>query len=91
MSAADLDGLTARRAELECQAQAAQGEGEAALAATALARQRLVKGEKLQGRLKEVAQGFSAEVKRRLELWEKVVQQGLPAAQQPLTSVLVGE
>lgn len=77
-----LDGLLGRRAELECQAAGAQGEAEAAGAAAALARQRLGGGEELRERLREVAKGIGTEVRRRLELWEKVVQQGLPAAQQ---------
>ena len=60
------------------------------IAATS-AQQRLSKSELLGQQLAEAGRSLSAELKRRVELWDKVLLQGLPAAAQQLEEALAGD
>lgn len=91
LTRAELDVATSRRAELECQTSAAQSEADSARIAASSAQQRLAKSELLQQHLAEAGRSLSTELKRRLELWDKVLLQGLPAAAQQLEEALSGD
>jgi len=91
LTRAELDTATSKRAELECQASAAQSEADSARIAATSAQQRLAKSQLLGQHLSEAGRSLSAELKRRLELWDKVLLQGLPAAAQLFEEALAGD
>ncbi|CAJ1338274.1 unnamed protein product [Effrenium voratum] len=88
---AELDAATSKRAELECQAAAAQSEVDTARISASSAQQRLAQSEGLAERLAKAGGSLSAELGRRLDLWDKVLLQGLPAAAQQLEEALAGD
>lgn len=87
----ELDTATAKRAELECQAAAAQSDADSARRASKQAQQQLSASQALMNKLKEGGKGFSAELRRRAELWDKVMTAGLPAGQAALEEATCAE
>lgn len=73
---AALDAATAKRAELECQASSAHSDLEGARASARQAQQRLTASKQLVERLHDAGKGLSAELKRRAEVWEKMLADG---------------
>jgi len=83
-----LEDATAKRTELECQAAAAQSDAETKRSAFKAAEQRSATARALLTQLGEVGKGLSSEPGRRLELWDEVLQEGLPGAAKPLEEAL---
>eukprot|EP00931_Biecheleriopsis_adriatica_P070641 TRINITY_DN44427_c0_g1_i1.p1 TRINITY_DN44427_c0_g1~~TRINITY_DN44427_c0_g1_i1.p1 ORF type:complete len:592 (+),score=191.77 TRINITY_DN44427_c0_g1_i1:73-1776(+) len=86
----ELDAATARRADLECQAAAAQSDADSARIAARQVQQRLSSSRSLGDQLKEAGQGLTAELRRRLDLWDKVLLSGLPAGLSMLEEAISG-
>mmetsp|Transcript_4763 Transcript_4763/g.8437 ORF Transcript_4763/g.8437 Transcript_4763/m.8437 type:complete len:525 (-) Transcript_4763:18-1592(-) len=83
-----LDSATSRRAELEVQAATVQSDADSARWSSRQCQQHLLQSRKLAEGLKEAGQGLSAELRRRVDLWEKVLAQGLPAGQPVLEEAI---
>ncbi|CAE7156870.1 ppdK [Symbiodinium pilosum] len=86
-----LDVATAKRAELECQAAAAQSDADSARISLKAAEQRAAKAAALLQHLGESGKGLFSELSRRLELWDKVLREGLPRAAKLLEEALAGD
>jgi len=89
LSREQLNAATSRRAELEVQAATTQSDADSARWLSRQAQQHLRQSRHLTESLKEAGRGLCAELRRRADLWEKVLAKGLPAGQALLDEAVV--